>query len=201
MPTWTSVGEEVIVPRVELPPTVPFTSQVTAVSVLTVEFIRLTTAVKSVWALSATLAEGGVMEIDEIFVELPPQAERAKAVMAESKNVRVEVRLPINGPPPKKSGMISRNGKRDTKMKAPPAGAGLFYRMSVAKANTCSKSFLRATSSGPSSTNARKPFFELMIRDARRRPEVVRNALQGVERATGGDDHFAGRAWPDNTRK
>jgi hypothetical protein len=77
-PICSSVLRETIVPTVSLPPTIPFTSQVT--TVLTVEvvvvFVRFTVAVNSVVSPMPTDALVGVIEIEEIkMAPFPPQPE------------------------------------------------------------------------------------------------------------------------------
>jgi hypothetical protein len=105
------VGEEIIVPIVELPPTVPFTSQVTAVFVETVELTRLTVAVKSVSEFRATLTEVGETEMEDTLVELPlPQEHKIKTVTANNKRARVKTRFRINGPPLKSPESYRENG-------------------------------------------------------------------------------------------
>jgi hypothetical protein len=72
-----------MVPVVVLPPATPFTSQVTTVLVLAavLEFVRLTTAVKSVVPFSATFAVVGVIatEVTRLLPEPPPHAVRISA--------------------------------------------------------------------------------------------------------------------------
>lgn len=71
-------------PVEELPPATPFTSHVTVVVVLLVldEFTRFTVAVNSAVPLIGTLADVGVIEIEDtvpVPPELPPQAVRMSA--------------------------------------------------------------------------------------------------------------------------
>jgi hypothetical protein len=76
-PTSLSVLDEAIVPSAALPPLIPFTCQVTVVVVEVVPLLRLTVAVKSVCALSRTLAVVGVIDTDEmVALPLPPQDAR-----------------------------------------------------------------------------------------------------------------------------
>src|ERR1700684_1003829 len=79
-----------MVPTCALPPPTPFTCQVTAVSVVTVVFERLTTATRVIEVLRSTLAEVGEI-VTEVTVALPPlpppQADRVTAIARASKEV------------------------------------------------------------------------------------------------------------------
>ncbi len=82
----------------ELPPTIPFTSQVTAVLVEVVVLVRLTTAVKSVCAPGLTVAEAGVIETEvTVAVPLPPpHPERIPITANKTGTVQIERgRFPI----------------------------------------------------------------------------------------------------------
>jgi hypothetical protein len=78
----------------EFPPTMPFTSQVTAVltDVVVVVFERFTTAVKSVCAPRLTVAVDGVMETEvTVTVVLPPpHPESIPINVSTAENTRVE---------------------------------------------------------------------------------------------------------------
>jgi hypothetical protein len=90
-----SVVDETIVPVLELPPTTPFTSQVTAVLVVlvVVVLVRFTTAVKSACAPGLTVAEVGVMETDDtVTAPFPPHPERIPAAVKMSAKMKSEVR-------------------------------------------------------------------------------------------------------------
>src|ERR1700728_1488123 len=79
-----------MVPIWELPPPMPFTCQVTAVSGVTVVFERLTTATRVIEVLRSALAEAGEI-VTPVTVALPllppPQADRVKAIASDSKEI------------------------------------------------------------------------------------------------------------------
>ena len=109
MPTSGSVVEATIVPTVVLPPAVPFTSQTTAVSVVVVEFCRLTVAVNSDSVPICTLAEVGEIAIEDIFPVLdPPQANNPNIDRNRSQNkTNGGNRMPHQSPPARITAYIS----------------------------------------------------------------------------------------------
>jgi hypothetical protein len=79
--------EGTMVPRVELPPAVPFTSQVIVVVVEVLESLSFTTAVKSVWVFIGTVIAVGSMATELTVVEPlpPPQPGKPKMAAAATK--------------------------------------------------------------------------------------------------------------------
>jgi hypothetical protein len=94
-----SVLEETIVPIEVLPPTVPFTSQVTVVVVAMFELLlllRLTVAVKFVCAPRATVAELGEMETEfTVTTPDPLHPETANIAALALKNSKIATILPL----------------------------------------------------------------------------------------------------------
>jgi hypothetical protein len=104
-PIRLSVGEAEIVPVLALPPAVPFTSQVNVTVVVVLGLLRVTSAVKSVVALSPTLTVVGVIEMEltvTAALELPPPPQddtlRTPAIARIAKNPPPT--LDFNGEPP-----------------------------------------------------------------------------------------------------
>ena len=93
MPTWLSVVDDLIVPILALPPTIPFTSQVTAVLVEVVAFVRSTTAEKSACDPGVIESAVGVIETAvTVVAPLPPPHPERMLASTANKMGRVNIR-------------------------------------------------------------------------------------------------------------